>query len=385
MKTIIILSHVGFDNTPYCSYVHSHAKALVEKGYNVIVLASLRWFPGVNIIRKNRKEYYKKYKGEKIIDGVKVIYFKCLSISNILRNSKLNINGLLYFWTIKSKIKNIIKKEEVLFIDAHTFKIEGYVASRIKRKYKIPATITCHGTSFNALYKTKNGKEQIKTICDNVDYVIGVSDRFKEKLNAINVNNAKTIYNGINYYENERIENDRNYNGIITIANLIKQKNVNLVIEAFANIYKNNKELSLTIIGDGKEKEALLDLCRKLGISKVVNFTGRIPNKEVYKLLRENNIFVLTSVIEGFGIAYAEAMYNGCITIGTKNEGIDGFIKDNINGYLINPTVEEITQKIEYIMMPDNIENCEIIRNKGIEDARLLTWDRNATEYINLL
>lgn len=383
MKTIIILSHVGFDNTPYCSYVHSHAKALKMEGYNVIVLASLRWFPGINIIRKNRKEFYKKYRGEQIIDGVKVIYFKCLSISNILKNNRLNINGLFYFWNIKNKIKNLIKKEDILFIDAHTFKIEGYAASKIKRKYKIPVIITCHGTSFNRMYETEKGKIQIKKICNNVDYVIGVSERFREKLNKINVNNVKVIYNGINYYEDTIIEKNRNYNGIIVIGNLIKQKNIDIVIKAFHNIYLKNNEARLTIIGDGIERRNLTELCDKLNIQEVVQFKGRIQNKEVYRLLRKNNVFILPSVIEGFGICYVEAMYNGCITIGTKNEGIDGFIKNGENGYLIDSNIEESTNIIEYVI--NNREECEKIRKKGIEDAKLLTWKRNAIEYLKLL
>ena len=385
MKTIILLSHVGFDNTPYCSYVHSHAKALVKAGYKVIVFASLRWFPGISLIRKNRKEKYKKYKGEQIIDGVHVIYFKNLSISNFLQKSNFNVNGWFYFQAVKKKIKKIIEKEDVLFIDAHTFKIEGYVAAKLKKIHNIPATVTCHGTSFNVMYQTENGKKQIKKICDSLDYVIGVSERFKEKLNAICVNNVKVIYNGINYYVEQKNEKNRKENGLIIVSALRQQKNIDLLIKAFANIYIKDKDATLTIVGEGKEKQNLVQLCTQLKLNNAVHFKGQISNSEVYELLRKNNIFVLPSVREGFGIAYAEAMYNGCITIGTKHEGIDGFIVNGKNGYLIEPNVEEITQKIYYILDKNNKEECERTRMQGIKDASKLTWKKNVTKYLALI
>ena len=56
-KTIIILSHVGFDDSPYCSYVQAHAKALVEQGYHVKVFAMIPWFPFFSYFQKKRRSF----------------------------------------------------------------------------------------------------------------------------------------------------------------------------------------------------------------------------------------------------------------------------------------------------------------------------------------
>ncbi len=384
-KTIILLSHVGFDNTPYCSYVHSHAKALTKKGYNVIVFADLRWFPFISILRRKRREHYKTFKKEKMIDGVKVIYFKSLSVSNLFRDSKINLNGLFYYLAIKRKVKKIVKQENVVLIDAHTFKVEGYVAAKLKKIYNIPTIVTCHGTSFLVTFKTEKGKEQIKKIASKLDYLICVSERFQEKLHSINVRNTKVIYNGINFYE-ETKENEtasKDYNSIITLGSLIERKNIDVVIKAFEKVYVKNKKVKLTIIGEGILKDDLIKMCKELKIDNAVKFEGQISNQQVYRLMKKHNIFVLPSVREGFGICYVEAMYNGCITIGTKGEGIDGFIKNSKNGFLVNPSVEEITKKIEFIL--SNKEKCEIIRKEGIEQAKELTWDKNAEAYVKLI
>lgn len=54
-KTIIVLSSVNFDDSPYCVYVHDHAKALADQGFHVIVYAALRWIPFVNFFVKIEK------------------------------------------------------------------------------------------------------------------------------------------------------------------------------------------------------------------------------------------------------------------------------------------------------------------------------------------
>lgn len=383
-KTIIILSHVGFDNTPYCSYVHSHAKALVKAGYNVIVLAGLRWFPFVEIFKKSRRKHYKEMKGKKTIDGVNIIYFKTLSVSNFLKDSKININGIFYYLAIKRKVKKIIRSNNVIFIDAHTLKIEGYVASKLKRKYKnIFTTVTCHGTSYYNAYRTDNGKNLIKRIAHELDYIVCVSEKFKRELNLIDVKNVKVIYNGINFWKNNTDKNNKNKYGIVTLGSLKKRKNIDIVIKAFSELYKQNKEMRLTIIGEGVLKNKLKDMCKELGIENVVRFEGTIQNEQVYKILQENNIFVLPSVREGFGICYAEAMYNNCITIATKGEGIDGFIKNGENGFLIEPNSDDIVKIIKNIL--EEKYDIEKIRAKGEEQAKKLTWEKNALEYMKLI
>ena len=98
-------------------------------------------------------------------------------------------------------------------------------------------------------------------------------------------------------------------------------------------------------------------------------------------MLSKSNIFVLPSSPEGFGITYVDAMNNGCIVIGTRGEGIDGFVKDGVNGFLNNVDVDEISDKILYIFN----NNCDKIRKTGIKDAKMLTWENNAKKYIELL
>lgn len=310
MKTIIILSHVTFDDSPYCSYVHSHAKELVKQGYNVIVFAIIHWFPILSCFQKYKKIFMKNIKiNNKIqkIDGVQVIYERATSFSNLLYNSCINLNGISYYYKIKKIFKKIYNENEIILIDAHTFKTEGYVACKLKKKYGIKTFITIHGTSFRRNFNTKEGRKRIKDICNNVDCVIAVSEKLNNQLKSLGISNSEVVYNGVSDYKTD-INFEKNKYKIITVGKLIKQKRIDFIIEAIKKLSNKYSNLSLTIIGEGPEKNNLENLCKELEINQKVEFLGQIDNSEVLSQMQKSNIFILPSINEGFGIVYIEAM-----------------------------------------------------------------------------
>jgi glycosyltransferase involved in cell wall biosynthesis len=146
---------------------------------------------------------------------------------------------------------------------------------------------------------------------------------------------------------------------VLTCANLIKRKNIDKLILAV----KDLKDFSLTVIGDGKEFTRL----NALG-GEDVKFLGRLAQKDVLKEMQKADIFVLPSVNETFGMVYLEAMASDCITVCTKNDGIDGIIKDGENGFLCEANVESIKKTLLKIRESEKIN--QIIRNgrKTVEE-----------------
>ena len=79
--------------------------------------------------------------------------------------------------------------------------------------------------------------------------------------------------------------------------------------------------------------------------------------------MRQSDIFILPSEKETFGMVYLEAMGCGCITVGTKNDGIDGIIKNNENGFLIEPDIIAIKLMLERIKKMTEEERSIILQN----------------------
>ena len=79
----------------------------------------------------------------------------------------------------------------------------------------------------------------------------------------------------------------------------------------------------------------LKDLAKKLNIENKVNFTGRIPNTELPKLLQESNIYISMPITEGVSASLFEAMAANCYPIVTDIAGNQSWIKHRENGQLI--------------------------------------------------
>ncbi|MBS4534361.1 glycosyltransferase [Clostridium sp. D2Q-14] len=78
-----------------------------------------------------------------------------------------------------------------------------------------------------------------------------------------------------------------------------------------------------------------------------VNYLGFKTKDEFIRIYRENDIFVLPSINETFGLVYAGAMSQGLPVVYTKDQGFDGQFKDGIVAFSANhkcPT--EIAKKI---------------------------------------
>lgn len=119
----------------------------------------------------------------------------------------------------------------------------------------------------------------------------------------------------------------------ITVAALKKLKNIDINLEALANL-PAYIDWEYSIVGSGKQLTYLRDIAEKLGIEKRVKFLGQLERNEVLFHLKSSDIFIMVSAPETFGLVYIEAMASGCIVIGAYNNGIDGVIKNGENGFL---------------------------------------------------
>ena len=152
----------------------------------------------------------------------------------------------------------------------------------------------------------------------------------------------------------------------VTAANMIKRKNIDVLIKAFSNF--KEKKFRLKIIGDGKEFKNLQKLVKKLALNDKIVFTGKLSTDDVFKEMRSSQVFVLPSVNETLGLVYLEASASGCFCIGTKNTGIDGIFLDNINCFLCNPTIKGVSQVLDktFNLTKDDFQNL-LLNRKLIE------------------
>ena len=122
---------------------------------------------------------------------------------------------------------------------------------------------------------------------------------------------------------------------IVVVASLTLKKGHLYLFKAFQKLLYVNKDIYLTVIGDGPLRKELEELSHSLKIYRNVKFSGFQDNIEKY--FEQADIFVLPSLWEGMPVALMEAMACGLPCIASNVGGVGELIDNNVNGILIEP------------------------------------------------
>ena len=157
-------------------------------------------------------------------------------------------------------------------------------------------------------------------------------------------NEVKTVHNGIDIEEiiekSETVDTSSRahkyfHDGcpvLVATGRLHIQKGYPYLLEAF-RIVNETAEARLIIIGDGRLKNKLLLKAKSLGINEKVDMVGE---KMPYGYMRHGDIFVLSSLWEGFGLVLLEAMSLGMSVVSTDCDyGPNEIIENERSGLLV--------------------------------------------------
>ena len=116
---------------------------------------------------------------------------------------------------------------------------------------------------------------------------------------------------------------EKNWTGtrFLWISRLDKMKGGELALLAFAQALKVMPELTLTIVGTGREERPLKKLIATLGIGDSVKWSGRIPKTQIRDFMRQHDAFVFTSLRDTSGNVVLEAMAVGMPVITFNHHG----------------------------------------------------------------
>lgn len=118
---------------------------------------------------------------------------------------------------------------------------------------------------------------------------------------------------------------------------LVSDKGVDLCIRAFSQVLKCLPDATLTIVGDGPERQALHRLTESLGASEQVRFAGTLSGQELVAELQQHACMVVPSLWdEPFGIAALEGIACCDTVIVTRRGGLPEAVGDC--GLVVAPT-----------------------------------------------
>jgi len=237
---------------------------------------------------------------------------------------------------------------------------------------------TPSGAAINFYFRGKILKKalwnfMVKFFCQHSDCIIVASNGIKEE--CISKYKAKRnkiviINNSINVQSVERFsmgsvnkKDSPDHFVISTAGRVAAEKNMAVLIKAFAMLRKDLKA-KLWIIGDGPERPHLESLAATLNVVNDVDFVGFQNN--LYKFIKRSDVFVHTSLFEGFGNIILEAMACGVPVIATDCPFGPREIISNMNNGILVPVSDEVALMEAFKKV---IEDHDL-RTKLIDGAR---------------
>lgn len=393
MRILIITSLYPDDSPIKTTYaVHDLVRFWTDR--HEIICFKEDWFFVSNLFRRKKVfEQIKSLVGYKYCEKENVKIYRFTSFGNPFANLDIRflkkIISKIMAYKMNKLLKNI-EKPDIVIAHMPVINVVDYI------KYlnlDCPKVAVLHRGDIDWLDVDRFGKKIVQNkINDLNNGFSAIFSRslpiYKYLLNLHKVNNLKNVIISSGVPQSEIIY-ERNWDTwqkrkkhILYVGELIKQKGVDKIIESLSLI-REDFEFDLTIIGEGNELDSLHYLCKNVQVEKYVNFIGQKSRDEVYYYMSTADIFVMPSWHETLGLVYLEAMSNGCITIGSKNEGIDGIIVDNQNGFLVKPLdIGELTECFVNIMTMKPEDLCIISKNAK-ETANEYTLKKRSDIYIN--
>lgn len=160
------------------------------------------------------------------------------------------------------------------------------------------------------------------------------------------------IYNPIE--EVDDIECNIKSKQIISVGRLTYQKGFDMLCDVAKVVLKDNKGWKWLILGDGEDKDKLRSKIKEYGLENKLILKGNVSNVEEY--YKNSSLYVMTSRFEGLPMTLLEAKtYKLPIVSFNCLTGPSEIVKNNINGYLINPeNVEAMSNKLNILMNDEN-------------------------------
>jgi glycosyltransferase involved in cell wall biosynthesis len=142
----------------------------------------------------------------------------------------------------------------------------------------------------------------------------------------------RLVYNPVIIGDFVPVKTQKEVPVILSSGRFARQKDFPTLLRAF-KIIRERREAHLIILGDGPDRKQIEALIRELGIVEHVTLKGYVSDPSVY--YKQADVFVLTSLWEGFPNVLVEALAAGTAVVATDGRGgsreiVESILPDNI-------------------------------------------------------
>jgi L-malate glycosyltransferase len=272
-------------------------------------------------------------------------------------NAEKNLTKLAYLKYV-SILKKILKHFEPDILHAHYATSYGLVGAL---SHFHPFVISCWGTDVMK-FPQKNfiAKSILKYNFKSADLLCATSYTIENYISNISNKPVTVIPFGVDVSE-FKPKNVQSFfeKGTLVIGSvkpLEQLYNCHILIRSFAQLAGKHSHLRLLVVGDGSEKQNLIQLCEELQINDRVLFTGRVPFDQISNYFNAIDILANLSEYESFGVCVVEAMACEKPVVVTNTGGLREIVSDDKVGLKVAVgNVEETVEALDKLIVDEKL------------------------------
>ncbi|MGM9869616.1 MAG: glycosyltransferase [Sodaliphilus sp.] len=258
-----------------------------------------------------------------------------------------------------------------------------YLATKVNAKKK--------ATRVNIdMEKANYNQDFCRKYYDMCDTVVAISDAIKNQLYSSDYvsdkSKVKVIYNVFSVSFIQRMAEEPgfcdDYKGlrIVTTGRLVEQKGYGLAVKAAEILKKQGLYFRWYFIGEGEKRVELESMIAERKLQDDVILLGMQPNP--YPFMKNCDIYVQTSLFEGFGRTVTEAKINHCPIVSTNFPSIYDQMEDGKNGLIVEMDADKIAEKILLIAKNETLRNSLI---KAVSEEKYTTSITESAKWMDYM
>lgn len=258
-------------------------------------------------------------------------------------NSKILPSFLKYPLSVR-KVKKIVEKIKPDLINAHFVPNYGLIGALSGQR---PLVVSTWGSDI--LISPKKSflhRLRVKYVLNKADLITTDAKVLTQAILNLGINETKVIEspmgidkNLISGYEKRRFDpscpKERKKFVILSNRRLEPVYDVITLIKAVPMVIKQApKRVKFVIVGEGSERNRLIQLVKDLKVEEYVEFKGELSRKDLIDCYEDSDIYISTSLSDSTSVSLLEAMALGLIPIVTDIPGNREWIEDKKSGFL---------------------------------------------------
>jgi len=335
--------------------------------------------------------HFHNLKKFEIVDKIRV--YRVFSLGRKERATATFFSMLCYDFFALLKGIQLCLKNKYDFINTQFAIPTGPVGLFLSRIFKIKNILSLHGGDIYDPSKKSSPHRNwywriiVRLILNNANALVCQSSdtrkntlryfKPKKEIHIIPLPYEKFKFKKVSR-EKLKMSKDKFY--LVSVGRLVERKGYKYLIKAMKYL---PKKIHLNLIGDGPLENQLKKLAKKLKVENRVNFLGFLSEEKKFQYLANSDLYVLSSIHEGFGIVLQEAMQVGLPIVATNNGGQLDIIKDGINGFLVKPKDTILLAK-KILFLFKNVKMRKFFSKNNLKSVNRFDIKKIANEYLKI-